>query len=143
MSRLLFGALTALSTALLVVTLTLWVRSYFKVDRAFPSWPIEFTSVRGRINLGLRDAMTTPMIKHRRQLLGYYVGLTGHWLPVWVYVPHALVVGVSAVPPACAYVARRRRLRHARKGYCIVCGYDLRASPQACPECGHATQAAA
>jgi len=136
MSRLVFKALTALSTVLLVVTLTFWVRSYLGVDRALPTWPVEFTSVQGRINLGLRDAMTTDMIKHRPFLAGFFMGFTRHWLPVWAYVPHWLVAGVSLVLPACAYFGRRRRLRRARAGYCPACGYDLRASPGACPECG-------
>jgi hypothetical protein len=48
--------------------------------------------------------------------------------PCWLL---ALVLGIS---PG-AWVVRRLRRRHP-PGLCPSCGYDLRASPERCPECG-------
>ena len=50
-------------------------------------------------------------------------------IPVW------LAVLISAIPTAVLWHRDRRTVK---PGYCVKCGYDLRASKKTCPECGTA-----
>jgi hypothetical protein len=51
-------------------------------------------------------------------------------------VPYWFPTGAAA---ACfALLLRSFRLRGISPGHCLSCGYDLRASPEKCPECGAA-----
>lgn len=51
-------------------------------------------------------------------------------LPWW------LLAMFASIAPISAAIARYRGRRRARAGYCGHCGYDLRATPGRCPECG-------
>jgi hypothetical protein len=53
-----------------------------------------------------------------------------------VTMPPAYPLVLSAVLPSVVFPAARRRRRRHRTGCCLACGYDLRATPDRCPECG-------
>src|SRR6185437_4256830 len=58
------------------------------------------------------------------------------WTRTTVIVPHVGVVIVLALLPAVAIARHRRRRHRDANNLCPTCGYDLRATPDRCPECG-------
>lgn len=60
-------------------------------------------------------------------------------------VPHWSVVAATALPPLlwCGVRVRRARVRTLRRrlGLCVSCGFDLRMTPERCPECGTSVRA--
>ncbi len=104
-----------------------------------PGWSYSETDSR---HSSLRDFGTfIPGERASGWLLGfgfYYAdsdAVTFHAIAI----PHWFLALLFAIPPALHLraIIRSRRLR--RAGHCPRCGYDLRATPERCPECGELT----
>ena len=53
-----------------------------------------------------------------------------------VHVTYVLLMVLALPVPLMALHRRWQRRRRTRRGACLTCGYDLRATPDRCPECG-------
>ncbi len=54
-----------------------------------------------------------------------------------ITVPHSVICFLLLAYPALAFIrGPLRRYRHRKRDLCVTCGYDLRGSPNQCPECG-------
>jgi hypothetical protein len=99
----------------------------------------------GNVSLGPR-----PRWEFNERVVGRNLSEPRHWWwaagsPSIFGTPHAyrevgvrtvLVVVAFAMLPACWAIVALGRRRRLRPGLCASCGYDLRASPDGCPECG-------
>ena len=70
---------------------------------------------------------------------GFEFSLSDRQQGAWMFVvPYWALALPPAAAAAWAVRAERRRRRRANAGQCLRCGYDLRATPRRCPECGAA-----
>jgi hypothetical protein len=87
------------------------------------------------------------------QALGVRYVRNNAWLPIAqlqagypvarstaIFVPHWALAVLFGLLPAVPLVRALRRRQRVRQGRCPSCGYDLRGSPNRCPECGTATE---
>ncbi len=87
---------------------------------------------------GLRGAELIPFDLHAwlgHAFEGFYAEFyAGDYVAEipWAYCP--LAFGFTTIVTSAMIVYQRRRLRP--KGHCALCGYDLRETPNQCPECG-------
>jgi hypothetical protein len=146
--------LNALSVTLLLLALCVagvWVRSYLVRDTLALAWPrhrADVHSTSGQFVVVEEPAAGAPparRVRWRREPDVIPYGASVRWAlvrfqvhrsgtaRVWVFPQWPLVVA-AALAPAVG-VVRRRRTRVV-PGTCRHCGYDLRATPHTCPECG-------
>ena len=165
MKRRLFNLMTAASLALCLATAGLWVRAHWTRDLIqFPNRRHCVGTDVGEISIhvssrpywaGIPYQALPPAPRSRETIwfprhetfqvgesysgLGFVymfhdqaspapgVRITQVTVPLW------FPVLLLSVAPA---VWQRRRLNRHEPGQCKVCGYDLRATPDRCPECG-------
>jgi hypothetical protein len=58
------------------------------------------------------------------------------YIQLSLYLQNWALTGLLAVVPAMWLLRRLLRLRSQPAGFCRKCGYDMRATPERCPECG-------
>jgi hypothetical protein len=99
----------------------------------------------------LHDAIDTdsPSERWRFRIYRRYAGF-GYWQTVHMgedvralTIPHWTVALLAAVWTIIALRRRAQRTGRHRHGLCVRCGYDLRATPDRCPECGAASGSSA
>ena len=151
--RRLFASVSVLSLICCFATVGLWVRSYFAAE-------VWWRTAAGRITWALLADRSSIILSHgafnpagsgpdgwhhrtwetlaemeptftyRRESDSATINFPA-WLPALLF----------ALAPAWWVVGPWRRQSKRRKlGLCLNCGYDLRASPQRCPECGCAAE---
>jgi len=154
--RILLNALTVLSLLICLATVVLWVREgeYNEMLVGPASTRITRWLVANRSGieyLALPENFNKETIEanahapHWWQDLTYgkqYVGdrqgtgfIFNSKFLINIGVPYWFICLITALAPAIRLTARLRRKRHP-PGLCPKCGYDLRATPDRCPECG-------
>jgi hypothetical protein len=143
----LFKIAAVISLLLCGATIVLWIRSYsaggdFVQFFASDKWMTNVHSENGVIswwekwppdidpNSDIRWSSAPDVSKSKRKTV----------FKEYSFWPFALATAVLPATStgiwAIALVGRRQRSARASQGRCLTCGYDIRATPDRCPECG-------
>jgi hypothetical protein len=108
--------------------------SYGRSTMRLPPRPPRTRSMWNRLGFSLvrDDAVFPPASGREWHRVDWTVP---YWCPT-------LLIFVCAYVLARPVLAHHRAARHRAAGRCGHCGYDLRASPERCPECGTSAYAA-
>jgi hypothetical protein len=160
MTRRLFNLATFVSLVLFVTTLALWFRGFWALDDLKyrqPNLELVLASARGSIglrtltpsipqttwspHLGLEATPPQPLLPDGHpgwRPLGFgYMHYIDTFADVRRFVvPCWFVAILTLLLPATWMLTRLTGRRRSSQNLCPNCGYDLRATPDRCPECG-------
>jgi hypothetical protein len=136
-SRWLLNRATVLSTALCLALVVLWVRSFICLDY---------------YSLELGDFRALTLVWDRGEISLRHSLNMDYWRPVktvheWSFdAPFWILPAAAALLPTWRVARWIRAVLKSRRrfgpGKCHRCGYDMRATPERCPECGQVADAA-
>jgi hypothetical protein len=160
----LLNLLIAPSLLLCVAVVAIWIRSCFRQDFVYyhrDGYLFEFTHAHGMVkagwgqysNFGLAgwQLSTRPVLPRAAYQENWMTrdGFSIHHEPQSgsfkgsemrvLVVPYWAILGAFAVAPTWVTLVRIRSDRRRKFRHCPSCGYDLRATPDRCPECGAVT----
>lgn len=160
-----FGLVTIWIRSHLAADILVW-----RVRQAHAEMQIEFRSARGALGLDLyRVHLISERAGegHESRLIGPQFQRRVSWrtdgvvaenrFGFWWYLrrgndppfyslavtaPHCLFALILALGPAwwLSGICRRRGQKRLARGHCPNCNYDLRGSPERCPECGRSSE---
>ena len=157
MRRRLVTFCSAISLLLFVAVCGLWVRSYWVESRVEhgmtdPEFYKRATAWRVSSKSGGAEATIfweRDVSRHGKRADWSVAGF--HWVRAasipydtettfvqfdFLRVPYWFLVGLTALAPLKGIGLLYRNSRRRLPGTCPFCGYDLRATPERCPECG-------
>jgi hypothetical protein len=104
---------------------------HVRTARTEPAWFEKTRHTDGFRLIGFEYASAVLPYETGRIYLSFY-------MPPWrlIGVPYGAVFAITLVPEAGLLLGWVRRRGRRRRGLCVRCGYDLRASGARCSECG-------
>jgi hypothetical protein len=148
-ARLILPATSLLSRLLCILSIVFWVRSYripyphgdvLNLHNSDPLWWI--ISEKGHATLCRQHGRDWGFEWKVCDRFGFRLGgLRCSKGSLWnLQVPYWFLTSVFLLPAMLAPFSYWRSGRRIREGMCAHCGYDIRATPLRCPECGQSIQ---